>query len=365
MAGIVAGIWRDCGIIDLMFKPKFMITPEINNRIAKIERIREVVSKASILPQQEVVLRLRAKIDSIHSSTSIEGNVLNKREVEKVLGGERVRASEKMITEALNYKKAIDWMEGHLNEIKEIKKSDVLKLHGFLMKDLLEEEKVGDYRKGPIYIVDVMKEKDVVRYIGPKGERVEELVKELLTWLKKEGDRLHPVLMAGIFHYEFVSIHPFGDGNGRATRLLTQMILWLKKYAFRKSLTLDTYYWQNRMDYYKALSRAKTYDGRRGVDITPWLEFFTKGFLESAKDLEKEITAVSLSKGSGQVVRLSNDELLIVDFVKQMNRVGLQDVLEILDVPERTVQRRLRGLVDKKILRKHGKGKSIYYQLVK
>ncbi|MFH1289600.1 MAG: Fic family protein [Patescibacteria group bacterium] len=347
-----------------MFKPKFEITSEINNRIAEIERIREVVSKSKILPQQEVVLRMRAKVDAVHSSTSIEGNVLNKREIEKVLAGERVRASEKTITEALNYKKAIDWMEKRLSEFKRIGIKDTLNFHRLLMRNLLANEKVGVFRKGPVFIVDVMKEKDVVKYIGPKSERIEELVKELLTWLKEEGERLHPVLTAGILHYQFVSIHPFSDGNGRATRLLTTMYLWFKKYDFRKTLALDTYYWQNRIGYYEALSRAKTYDGREGVNITPWLDFFTKGFLETVKDLEKEITAVSLSNGSGQIVRLSNDELLIVDFTKQMSRVDLSDVLQILDISERTAQRRLKGLVDKKILKKHGKGKNVYYQFI-
>lgn len=353
-----------CGIMLVMYKPNFKITPEINNRIAEIERIREVIKKSSILPQQEVVLRLRAKINSIYSSTSIEGNLLNRREVEKVLGGERVRASEKMIIEALNYKKAIDWIEKRLGSINQIKIGDILKLHDFLMKNLLPHKKTGSFRKGSIYVVDATKQGDVVKYVGPRGEKTEALIKELLEWLKKERNKLHPVLTAGLFHYEFVSIHPFSDGNGRATRLLTMMYLWLKRYDFRKTLALDTYYWQNRMDYYQALSRAKTYTGRREADITPWLEFFTKGFLAAAKDLENEITSVSLSD-NGQVIRLSNDELLIIDFAKQMKRINLQDVLKILGSPGRTAQRRLKRLVDNKIFKRLGKGKSIYYQLVK
>jgi len=345
-----------------MFQPKFTITPEINNRIAAIERIREIVKKAAILPQQEVVLRLRAKVDSIHSSTSIEGNRLNKREVEKVLGGQRVRASERMITEALNYKKALDFLEKRLVRIKTIKLSDILKLHSLLMKDLLPGEKAGYFRLGPVFIVDAGQSGDVVRYVGPKAERVTGLLSNLLSWLDKTGAKLHPVLVAGIFHFEFVSIHPFSDGNGRATRLLTQMYLWLKNYDFRKALALDTYYWQNRPAYYQALNQAKTYDLRTGADITPWLEFFTQGFLAVARDLEKEVTAVSLT-GGRPVVRLSRDELQIVDFAQQMGRIDLRDVVSILDLPERTAQRRLRGLVDKQILIKHGQGRNVYYML--
>lgn len=359
----MAGKWRDCGIIKLMFKPKFTITSEINNRIAEIERIREVLSKAKILPQQEVILRLRAKVDSIYSSTSIEGNNLNKREVEKVLGGERVRASEKMVTEALNYKKSLDWMEKRLLGLNKLKTQDILKLHGFLMKDLMDKEKLSVFRGGQVYIVDLIKGKEVVRYIGPKGVNVEESINQLMVWLNKQGEKLHPVLAAGIFHYWFVSIHPFSDGNGRTTRLLTMMYLWLKKYNFRKSLALDIYYWQNRMSYYKALSRAKTFEGRKEADITPWLDFFTKGFLAIAQDLEKEIVAVSMSD-SKLVVRLSKDELLVLDYANQMGKIDLQDVLEILGIPERTAQRRLKNLVDKKIMKKCGKGRAVYYQLV-
>jgi len=362
-------MWRECGgicgiMFEDMYKPVFKITPEINNRIAEIERIREVVRKTKILPQQEVILRMRAKLDSIYSSTSIEGNVLSKREVEKVLGGKRVRASERMILEALNYKAAIDWMEKRLRENRSIKEVDILKIHGFLMKEILKEDKVGSYRKGPIYIVDVKKAGDVVRYIGPKAKEIKRLIKELLGWLRKDGKKLHPVLAAGILHYEFVSIHPFSDGNGRTTRLLTQMYLWTKNYDFRKTLAIDTYYWQKRMDYYKALSRAKTYDLRRRTDITSWIDFFTKGFLAVSQDLEKEITAVALSDRK-TVVRLSREELLMVDFVKQMGKIDLKDVLGFSDLTERTAQRRLKGLVDKKVFKRLGKGKGVYYQLIR
>lgn len=348
-----------------MYQPKFTITPEINNRIAEIERIKEVVNKSRILPEQEVILRFRAKVDAIHSSTSIEGNILNKGEVEKVLGGEMVKANERMIIEALNYKKAIDWMEKKLVDSRKIGIKDILQLHYLTMKDLLPKEKVGYFRKGPVYIVDVIKGQDIVKYIGPKGEKVKRLIEELLTWLNKEEGKLHPILIAGLLHYEFVSIHPFSDGNGRVTRLLTLFFLWLNRYEFKRVLVPDIYYWQNRMAYYDALNRAKTYAGRRSVDATLWLEFFTKGFLTVAKDLEKEITAVSLSGKDQEIIRLSNDDLIMVDFVKQMGRADLQDIISILNGSERTVQRRLKGLVDKKIFKKYGKGRAIFYKLVK
>lgn len=348
-----------------MYKPRFEIIPEINNRIAEIERIREVVGKSQILPEQEVVLRLRAKVEAVHSSISIEGNRLNKREVEKVLAGELVRANERMITEALNYKRAIDWMERRLGGAKKVGLKDILQLHALVMSGLLPKGKVGAYRPGPVYIVDVVGKREIVRYVGPKRDRIEALMENLLAWLNEDGGKLHPVLVAGILHYELVSIHPFSDGNGRVTRLVTMLYLWLNQYDFRRVLVLDGYYWQHRPEYYRALDRAKTYDDREGADITPWLGFFTKGFLEAVKDLEAEVTAVSL-KGTGKdIIRLSREELMIVDLAKQVGRVSLQDVWQAIGGAKRTMQRRLRGLVEKGILKRYGGGRGVAYRLVK
>lgn len=348
-----------------MYKPKFKITPEINNRIAEIERIREVVKKSQILPEQEVVLRLRAKVEAVYSSTSIEGNRLNKREVEKVLAGGLVRVSERMITEVVNYKRAIDWMEKRLSGGRRVRLKDILQLHGLVMSGLLPKDKVGVYRPGPIYIVDVVGRKEIVKYVGPKRERIDGLMRSLVAWLNEDAGRLHRVLAGGILHYELVSIHPFSDGNGRVTRLVTMLYLWFNQYDFRRVLVPDVYYWQHRLEYYQALNRAKTYDGREGADITPWLEFFTKGFLEAARVLEEEITAVSLKRTDREIIRLSREELVIVDLAKQVGQVNLQDVWQALDGSKRTIQRRLKDLVEKGLLGKYGEGRGVYYRLVK
>src|SRR4030042_7088254 len=219
------------------------------------------------------------------------------------------------------------------------------------MKDLLPAEKTGNFRPGPVYVVDVIGGKDSVKYTGPESKMVKHLLSDLFRWLNTESNKLHPLLKSGILHYEFVSIHPFSDGNGRVTRLITMLYLWLNKYSFRKVLVPDIYYWQNRLAYYRALSRASTYPGRTTTDITPWLDYFTYGFLKVAEDLEKEITAVSISK-TGETVRLSQDELIMIDFVKQMGKIKLKDVLDILRISKRTAQRRLKELVNKQVITK-------------
>lgn len=345
----------------MVYLPKFTITPAINNRIAQIERIRQIVNSSRILPQQEITLRYRAAIDAVHSSTTIEGNPLKRQEVVKVLAGKLVQAPERAITEVVNYKKALDWLAKRQQQSTPITITDILRIHSFTMADLLSSQKVGHFRPGPIYIVDVKNNRDYLRYTGPKADQVEKLINELLAWLNREGKKLHPVLTAGILHYEFVSIHPFTDGNGRVTRLLTLLFLRLNHYGFRDVLIPDTFYLQFRRQYYQALSQAKTYNRQRLADLTPWLDYFSWGLLVVAEELKKNITLVCLKKKSEKSIELSSAEITLLDFCKTMGKLDLQAVIDILEIPRRTAQRWLSTLVDKGLLIRKGKGKNIYY----
>lgn len=348
-----------------MYKPLFTITPEINNKIAQIERVRSAVEASRILPKEEIILRHRALVDAVHSSTSIEGNPLNEKQVEKVLAGKAIEASQRSILEIQNYKRALDWMEKRLQIKKPISISDVLKLHQMTMRGLLPKEKTGRFRLGPIYIVDIHGKEEKIRYIGPDAKKLSVLCQELFIWLKTIKDELHPILAAGIFHYEFVSIHPFADGNGRITRLLALLLLRKYGYGFRNVLIPDVYYLQNRLGYYQALSRADIYSKRRIADLTPWLMYFVNGISETAKELEHDISLIKLTSKSAKTIRLSRQEIKVLDFVKQMGQITLKDALDILEVPRRTTQRRLAGLVEKKLLDSQGFGKNIFYVLLK
>lgn len=346
----------------MVYSPKFTITPEINNKIAQIERIRQIVVSSRILPQQEIILRHRAAIDAVHSSTTIEGNPLKRQEVAKVLSGKLVNAPLRAITEVINYKKALDWLIKRQQQEEPITIKDILRIHFLVMADLLPPEKVGHFRPGPIYIVDVKNGQDYLKYTGPKADQVERLINGLLTWLNRQGKSLHPVLAAGIFHYEFVSIHPFTDGNGRVTRLLTLLFLRLNHYGFRDVLIPDTFYLQFRRQYYQALSQAKIYNRQRLADLTPWLDYFTWGFLTVAEELKNNITLVALKKKSEKPIELSSAEITLLDFCKTMGKLDLQTAIDILEIPRRTAQRWLSRLVDKGLLTRKGKGKNIYYQ---
>lgn len=347
-----------------MFKPKYTITPEINSRIAEIERLRTVVNQAKILPELEVNLRFRATVEAVHSSTSIEGNPLNEQQVKKVLKGEVVRAPDYAITEVLNYKKALDKISQLISGGELVNAKTVLNLHGIVMERLLPTEKVGYWRPGPVYIVDEIDGNEIVRYTSPDARDVPQLVNSFLKWIPLQIDaKVHPVLLAGLVHYLFVSIHPFSDGNGRTTRLLVHYYLKKWQYDFRDTISLDAYYLQHQSEYYQALSLGDTFDERMAADITPFLDFFTKGFLESARSLSQYIITGKIPNGGEKPLRLSYEELTLLDFVHQFGSISIKEAVEILQISKRSIQRRLIGLVDKNILKIEGEGPATRYTM--
>lgn len=344
-----------------MYIPKFNITSELTNQIAEIEGIRTIVDQSNILPEKEIALRYRATVEAIHSSTTIEGNELNKKQVEAVLAGKAVAQTDYAVREVKNYKKALDWLEIRKKNPKQVSIDDILKIHELTMDELLPKEKTGHLRPGEIYIVDIINDDEKVRYHGPKSNLLPDLLSELFSWLELEAIRLHPVLAASIFHYEFVSIHPFSDGNGRVTRLLTMLYLSLRKYDFRGVLVPEIYYLEHRMEYYNSLNQANEYGKQRNANLTPWIEFFVKGFLTTVKQLKTEITITQAVNPKNVTIRLSQEEIQLLDFAKQMGSISLEETLEILQIPRRTAQRRLSKLVDKGLLQLNNTGKNTNY----
>lgn len=346
-----------------MYRPKFTITPELNSAIAQIERLRTIVERSRILPSREVVLRKRASIEATRSSTGIEGNPLNEREVEHAIAGGRSISSNRFVTEVTNYKKALTYIERLADSRDSFSAKNILAIHRLVMGNLLPKTKTGVFRKTPIYVVDIIGGKEILRYTGPQADGVPGLVHDLLVWMETDGRNLHPVLVAGILHFEFVSIHPFADGNGRETRLLTLLYLYRKQYAFRRVLVPDTYYFENRRKYYAALNLGNTYTKQRSIDITPWLEYFVYGFLASAERITEKITSVSASGKSGEIITLTSDDYRIVDFVASLRKAGIEDIVIAVELPKRTVQRRLSYLTENNVLRRVRKGPATRYML--
>lgn len=342
-----------------MFNPKYRITDEIARYLSDIAEIKSLLDRAKLLPAREFALRRTTNIKLAHSSTSIEGNSLEEYQVKKLLDGNKVIAEKNEIKEVQNYFRALRLVD-ELSHNSTIQLKDILVLHKIVIQDLVDKSKVGVFRSGPIYITN---QKEIV-YSGPDPNQVKSLIEELLSWLNARQN-IHPVIRAGLLHYQFATIHPFSDGNGRTARLLTLLHLYQSGWDFRKSLALDEFYNSARVKYYAALQTGRSYKDRQSVDITDWVTYFVRGFWESALKLKEQVLSMQVGSGDVTTRHLSSHELKIIDFVLTLGRVTSKEVVDILNIPKRTAQSKLAKLESYLILEKIGSGPNTYYQLVK
>ncbi|MBI2595711.1 Fic family protein [Candidatus Daviesbacteria bacterium] len=350
------------------FKPKYTISPEVLGAISEIAEIKGIIERSPVLPLNELELKRQALIRMVHTSTSIEGNKLEEYQVDKVLSGMSVSADDQSIAEVKNYQAALKEVEKMAKNNIGITVDVILKIHALTMSGLLENHKSGNFRPGDVYIVDDLGNgKEHLRFKGPPTDNIKPLIRELLLWLKhSEKDQLHPVIKAGIFHSQFVHIHPFSDGNGRVTRLLTNLLLYLDGWDFRKVIVLEAFYNKNRQDYYNALAYGWNDFYKEGADFTSWLEYFIAGFLVEARKVKNVIVSLGFDKvGDRTQTYLDPDELKIMDFLVSNQKITSGEVTKLVKVAKRTAQLKLKNLLDKKLIKSEGKARATFYVLIK
>jgi Fic family protein len=347
-----------------MFRPNYTITDEILSKIAEIEMLRTQISGSYVLPEREVELRYRATVEATYSSTSIEGNPLSGKQVERVLAdasGAQLTRHQYAEIEVRNYKKALDFIEKRKNQKSNLTTKDILTVHDLIARDLLPPKKAGAWRKNPVYIENQNQE---LVYTAPAPEIVASEIRKLITWLSNTTN-VHPIIAAAVFHIQFVSIHPFADGNGRSARVLAMLYLGLKGYDFRSSIVLDSYYCENKRAYYDALHAAqgRDYQSALAKSLNSWLDYFTDGFLSSAKVLRATIAVLSGTiKMPDEVKRIKQDSADLLSYAKQFGSISLSEAEEVLaGVSQRTVQRKLRKLVDDGYLKMTGDARETRY----
>lgn len=349
-----------------MYKPNYTITPEMLTAVSEISSTKTIVERSKVLPLNELQLKRQALIRMVHTSTSIEGNRLEEYQVDKVLSGMSVSADSKSILEVKNYQEAVKEIEKLADEKVHLNAEIILKIHKIAMKGLLEPQKTGKFRPGDIYIIDELGGgKEKLRYKGPPAEKVPFLINELLLWIQEANkQKLHPVLKAGIFHTQFVHIHPFSDGNGRVTRLLSNLLLYLDGWDFRKVIVLEEFYNKDRQEYYNALAYGWEIEYHEGAEITDWMDYFITGFLVESRKVRDVITSLGFDKASvSSQMYLDQDEVKIMDYLATMLKIRSDDVMEVLHIAKRTAQLKLKNLVEKGLIEVQGKGPSTFYTL--
>ena len=228
------------------------LVSSISEKLGRITIHKELESKPH--------LRRNNRIRSIHSSLKIEANSLSLNEVRDVINGRLVLGNQKEIQEVKNAYAAYE----KITEINPLSIADLKSIHGIMTYGIVEES--GVFRRGDEGVFYG----DKCIFIAPPPERVHGLIKDLFSWMKKSEGKVHPLIMAAVFHYEFVFIHPFADGNGRMARLWHSAILykWRSVFAY---IPLESQIERFQTNYYDAIAQSHV-NGNSDVFIEFMLE---------------------------------------------------------------------------------------------
>ncbi len=335
-----------------MFKPVYSITPDLLININQIERLYGRLEGITIPQQLLLNLERENLIASSYASNSIEGNPLSKAEVTNLLLDDRipVNRDEK---EVVNYFHILKTLPGKIDT--ELKISQVLDIHKLLMTGVNDSIK-GKFRNRPVIVGGYdANNRLIVKHNPPFHTKIEikKAIEELLHWTKTSKEL--PVLKIGIFHHQFVYIHPFEDGNGRVCRLLTTLLFLKHNYSINKYFVLDDYYDIDRPLYSDSLHSADT--GNK----TRWLKYFTDGVKYSLKGALGKIAS-----GLTQLtfdIRPTPKENQVLKIIQKYRQINSSDLTKELHISRQQAFNLLKSLTKKGYLEKKGTTKNSYYVL--
>ena len=229
--------------------PPFEISNEMLKKVSDImEKIGKLDSFTNL--DKTPYLREQTKINSVHSSVAIENNPLSLEQVKDVINGKLVIGEQKDIQEVKNAYKAYEM----LKDINPYSIDDLKKVHGVMT--FLVEEVSGEFRTTSEGVFD---DNGNCIFVCPPGDRVNSLMHDLFEWLNENKDTIHPLILSSIFHYEFVFIHPFTNGNGRTVRLWQNSILYKWKDIF-EYLPIESKIHKYQDEYYDSIAKCHKND---------------------------------------------------------------------------------------------------------
>ena len=334
------------------FTPKFTITAKVAACLMRIEAAKQAVQDLPITPSVLATLRETARLFSTHYSTLIEGNRLTQEQVSKVIDDKQhFPGRERDEKEVLGYYAALEKLEQLSALQSAVTETHIQTLHARVMAEGRNKVKPTPYHDGQNVIRD-SRSRGIV-YMPPEAKDVPKLMKEMVAWVATtEHKELPCPIRAGIAHYEFATIHPYYDGNGRTARLLTTLILHLGGYDLKGLYSLEEYYARNLGDYYEALAVGPShnyYEGRAKTDITKWVEYFCAGMadsFESVKRRAQEAAGSGAPDRSPALRRLDPRQRKGLELFRDSNTITSRDIARLFGISERAARNLLTAWVD-------------------
>jgi len=332
-----------------MFEPKYNISPQLLNTLKNIAVLVNDLNKRVTDEKLFYKLAKEASIQSSYASTTIEGNPLGLTAVKDLIKNS-AKNIDKTQQEVVNYNKAIqEYADSKFNE------TTVQNIHKAITNKLLLKEKSGKYRKEPVFIYKPLSAEIV--FLPPDHKDLSRLMKDLYSFIESNKN-LDAVILAGIFHKQFVLIHPFIDGNGRTARLATTLVLKNLGINLFKLLSFENYYNANISKYFEMVGERGNYYELE-PDFTAWLEYFALG-------IETELLRLvdTLNVNQKQTLRLQKHHKIILDYLKEHAAINDRDYSKLVERAKSTRALDFAFLTKAKLIERKARGPATYYILV-
>ncbi len=341
-----------------MFKPSYTITDKL---LANIKKISSIIIGLNNRRFQEIVLyelEKKAREISAYASTSIEGNPLPLTDVKQILKNrpEDLRNSEQ---EIINYNAVLEELNMDLQKkAVNFNIKLILSVQKKIVNNLVPEYQLGKLRKEPVFINNPKTGKTI--YWPPDHGDVPELINNLLDFLIRNKGVIDPLILAGIFHKQFVIIHPFMDGNGRTARICTKVLLADMVLDTFNLFSFENYYNKNVTNYFNNVGLfGNYYDIADSADFTEWLGYFTDGIIDELMRVKKLLMEIS----PGPSMELFAYHEKILKFIETKGYITDKDYAMITERAKATRSLDFNKLINLGFIERKGKGRATYYIL--
>ena len=351
-------------LADMIRTSTVEITPELLGLIAGIDEFKGAWRALGTLAPDRLSALLRvATIESIGSSTRIEGSRMSDRDVERLLSNLQINSfATRDEQEVAGYAKVMELVFSSWQDIA-LTENHVKQLHRDLLvyseKDAWHR---GNYKTSSNSVIafdENGKQLGVVFETATPFD-TPQLMTELVSWFvaERSAGRLHPLLLIGIWVVVFLEIHPFQDGNGRLSRVLTTLLLLQSGYAYVSYSSLESIIEQSKEAYYLALRQTQGSIRTDAPNWQPWLQFFLRALAEQVRRLNRKIEREKLV-----LAALPALSLQIVEFAREHGRVTMADAIRLTGSSRNTLKQHFRALVDRGHLSPQGAGRGAWYEL--
>ena len=333
------------------WQPKYSITPQLARWLMEIESARTIVEHTPLPLAVEVELRQRARIRATHYSTRIEGNRLTLEQAGQVIQEKHlaIQGRERDVREVRYYWDALLRVEDWAAQGKPLTEDLIQRLHALV--EYGTRAKPTSYRDGQNVIRDTLS--GGIVYLPPEAADVPGLMSGLVEWVQRaEREKIPTPLIAGLVHYQFVTIHPYYDGNGRTARLLATFILHRGGYGLNGFFSLEEYHARGLENYYGALSvhpHHNYYEGRSATDLTSWLTYFVgllAGVFSTAKEEAMRLKDAPYAPEPELLRRLDHRARIVLGLFAKQETITARQVAETLGLSERMARNLMQEWVE-------------------